>query len=515
MATGASGIIIFQGTRGLTNVLDDIYLRVYWKQEYERGGTSSTLTIEKVTVQSKSYNYGGNFFYDGIITIAGETVLSASMQEAEVVTISKDTETQLPFASVSKTINQSGGSATSVEIGVNKRPGTNYNYFTFYNPTYTNYNSYVRGTQSAPLNTIPQPRTVTLSPGTGSYIRVNGSTTSPQTFYDGDIIVIEGGANTGYNFGSLTVNGSSFTSGSTYSVTSAVTVNSTASVKSYTLSISAGTGSSITVNRTSSPYAGGSTGNLSNGATIYYGDALYITFGASTGFSLSTHTVNGSSFTSGSTYSVTSAVTVNSTASVKSYTLSISAGTGSSIAVNRTSSPYAGGSTGILSSGTTIYYGDALYIIFGASTGFNLSTHTVNGSSFTSGGTHTVSSAVTVNSTATAKSYTLSISAGTGSSITVNRTSSPYADGSTSNLSNGATIYYGDVLKITFTINSGYEAETTTVNGETFTSGNSHTVVSNVTVVSTAVLGVHRYQMYIDDGSMWCPVLPYIDVNSI
>lgn len=80
--------------------------------------------------------------------------------------------------------------------------------------------------------------------------------------------------------------------------------------------------------------------------------------------------------------------------------------------------------------------------------------------------------------------YSLSTSAGTGSSITVNRTSSGYA--STGNLSNGARLYKGDTLKITFTPSTNYVISTHTVNGMTFTSGGTHTVSANVTVVATA-----------------------------
>lgn len=80
--------------------------------------------------------------------------------------------------------------------------------------------------------------------------------------------------------------------------------------------------------------------------------------------------------------------------------------------------------------------------------------------------------------------YSLSTSAGTGSSITVNRTSSGYA--STGNLSNGAKLYKGDTLKITFTPSTNYAISTHTVNGSTFTSGGTHTVSANVSVVATA-----------------------------
>lgn len=80
--------------------------------------------------------------------------------------------------------------------------------------------------------------------------------------------------------------------------------------------------------------------------------------------------------------------------------------------------------------------------------------------------------------------YSLTISAGTGSSIAVSRTSSGYA--STGSISSGAKLYYGDKLKITFTPSTNYRLLTTKVNNANFTSGNTHTVASNVSVTSTA-----------------------------
>lgn len=81
--------------------------------------------------------------------------------------------------------------------------------------------------------------------------------------------------------------------------------------------------------------------------------------------------------------------------------------------------------------------------------------------------------------------YTLNISAGTGSSITVNRTAS--TAGGTGNLSAGnKKLYHGDTLKITFKPSTNYNIATHTVNGTTFTSGNSYTVSGNVSVVATA-----------------------------
>lgn len=335
--------------------------------------------------------------------------------------------------------------------------------------------------------------TLSISQGTGTTATVKrGSATlaSGATIYLNDSLTFTYSAATGYNIATHTVNGTSRSSGYSWTVSGNATVVTTATVKSYTLSISAGTGSSITVNRTSSPKQGAATGNLSNGATIYYSDVLKITFTPSTGYNIATHTVNGVTFNSGSSHTVTAAASVVSTATLKTFTLSINAGTGSTATVKR-------GST-TLSDGDTITYNDVLTITFGASTGYDLATHTVNGTTFPSGNTHTVTAAVSVVSTATVKNYTLSISAGTGSSVTVNRTSSPKQGAATGDLSDGATIYYSDVLKITFTPSTGYSIAVHTVDGVDFTSGGSKTVTANVAVVATATVKV--FTLTIDAG---------------
>lgn len=192
------------------------------------------------------------------------------------------------------------------------------------------------------------------------------------------------------------------------------------------------------------------------------------------------------------------------------YTLTISKGTGTSISVKRN------GTT--LSNGATIQKGDSLTITISANTGYDLASRSHND------GTYTVSGDMRVSATATVKSYKLAISAGTGSTITVNRTSSPKKGASTGNLSDGATIYYSDVLKITFAAGAGYEITTHTVNGTDFTSGNTHTVTANVTVIAiTNTLGLvyidngttlESYLIYIDNGSSWEQHIPYIDNGS-
>ena len=164
---------------------------------------------------------------------------------------------------------------------------------------------------------------------------------------------------------------------------------------------------------------------------------------------------------------------------VRAFSLSISAGANSSIAVTR------GGSA--LSSTDLIYYEDVLTITFGADEGYNLGTHTVNGETFISGETHMVYDDVFVISDATVKSYKLRISAGEGSTINVSRTESPLQNADISDLNNDADIYYNDKLEITFSAETGYNLTTTQVNNNDF-SGGEYTVKGDVSVASAASL---------------------------
>ena len=73
--------------------------------------------------------------------------------------------------------------------------------------------------------------------------------------------------------------------------------------KPFTLTVSKGTGvASVTVNRISSPNQHASTGTLTSGATIYYGDMLSVSATASTNYTIDSYT---------SSYTVTGNIAVN------------------------------------------------------------------------------------------------------------------------------------------------------------------------------------------------------------
>ncbi|MBQ8797239.1 MAG: hypothetical protein IJZ56_03475 [Oscillospiraceae bacterium] len=81
----------------------------------------------------------------------------------------------------------------------------------------------------------------------------------------------------------------------------------------------------------------------------------------------------------------------------------------------------------------------------------------------------------------TFSTYALSIAAGEGASVEINRTASSIAAAGT--LADGDVIYAGDVLQISYSADVEYNVTAATVNGAAIESGGSHTVTGDVAVV--------------------------------
>ena len=174
-----------------------------------------------------------------------------------------------------------------------------------------------------------------------------------------------------------------------------------------------------------------------------------------------------------------------------------------------------------LEEGSLIHAGSVLQMWRSAKDGYTLTeAHFGGGGVLENGATHTVTGDTTVTITASVNRYSLTINPSTGSIITVNRTSSPLQGAATGSISSGDTIYYNDVLKITFDASPGYKIDTHTVNDVIFTSGDSHTVTSAVTVVATASLNgiAHLYAnseyvsslCWIYANGQWYSCIPYL-----
>lgn len=92
--------------------------------------------------------------------------------------------------------------------------------------------------------------------------------------------------------------------------------------KPFSLTIQAGANSTVTVNRTSSPNQHASTGTITSGGIVYYGDTLTITATPASGYKLVSFTINGTEYASGQTSAVSQTITVTSAVSIVSATQS-------------------------------------------------------------------------------------------------------------------------------------------------------------------------------------------------
>lgn len=412
--------------------------------------------------------------------------------------------------------------------------------------------------------------TLSISQGSGSTITVTRGGTplnNGATISHFDVLAISISANTGYNIGTHTVNGSNWTSGN-YTVSGATSVVSTATKKTFKLTITQGSKSTATVNRTESPIGGASTGSLSTNATLYYNDKLKVTFSASGGYHITTHTVNGSTFTSGNTHTATAAVTVVSAAAANTYTVKFNANRGTASgsgtmsnqsytydtaqnlrantftryytvsfdgngitnpASKNANSTFNGWATSESGSKayddgqsvknlTTTNNGTVnLYAVW-TNGSVTLPTPTRAGYTFNgwytaaTGGTkignggasYTPTAGITLHAQWTRINYKLTLTkSDTGVTVSVTRNGTA--------LANNATIYYGDSLTVTYTVTAGYEILTHTINGSNFTSPATVSVTGNTEVVVTVKTSAH---MYIGDGTNWAAYQIYIGNGS-
>lgn len=86
--------------------------------------------------------------------------------------------------------------------------------------------------------------------------------------------------------------------------------------KPFSLTIQAGANSTVSVNRTSSPNQHASTGNITSGGIVYYGDTLTITATPASGYKLVNFTINGTEYANGETSAVSQTITVTSAVSI-------------------------------------------------------------------------------------------------------------------------------------------------------------------------------------------------------
>ena len=205
---------------------------------------------------------------------------------------------------------------------------------------------------------------------------------------------------------------------------------------------------------------------------LSYGDDLTITVTTDAGYELETFKINNVTVTSPYQTLVTDNLNVVVSAVAGTYALTETKGT-------HTTLTYSVGGETITAGSQALTGGTTLTITAGADTGFDLTTFTVNGVTVTSPYEMTVTGAVEVVTEATLQTFNLAETVGENVTVTYTVEQQEVTAGT-------GVLSYGDVLTITATPADGYAVSTLTVNGETFTSGNTITVTGNITVVAEA-----------------------------
>ena len=149
--------------------------------------------------------------------------------------------------------------------------------------------------------------------GTLTVTGPGGALVTGDTVKDGTAITITAVPAANYELDTLTVGGTAFASGGTYTVTEPVTIAATFQEKTsalHAITIEAPVNGTLTVT--------GPGGALSTGDTVQDGTTITVTAVPATNYELDTLTVGGTAFTSGGTYTVTEPVTIAATFKEKS-----------------------------------------------------------------------------------------------------------------------------------------------------------------------------------------------------
>ena len=367
--------------------------RVIYTETTDFNNNRSTITIDKCQFASTNW-YGTNFYGDGIVQVGGVTLVTLTNDVYHATDYIGSTYEFHDIAgssgSQSVIVNHNADGSGSVGITLKGRPGV-YNDMNMFCLASTRGNYAYNGTQYVTLTKFNRTFPLSISQGSNTSVVVN-RTASPLggsigrvynggTLYYGDTITVSYSVSTGCNISTHTINGTTFSSGSSYTVTSSISVITSATVNSFSLSITNDGNVNVTVNRTSSPLQGASQGYLSNGATIYYGDVLSIVFSAKTGYTINVHTKNGTTFASGNAHTVTTNISLVFSGTMNRYSFTKTVSPGLSVVVTRTSSPMAGAPTGVFD-GNELYYADVILINASANPGYSIEAMRINGTPY-------------------------------------------------------------------------------------------------------------------------------------
>lgn len=206
--------------------------------------------------------------------------------------------------------------------------------------------------------------TITVTQPTNGKIMVNGTVTTSVVYTEGDQVVVQAVANSGYTVANLIIDGKTQTNPYTFTVSKATSIGASITETSYTVTVSEVEGATVTLN-----------GNQVSSLKVLNGDTVVINAKALSGYKIDAVYVNGTE------------VTVPYTATINKSSLYISVDTVANTHTVSVSQPDGGGYitiNGATTTSHTVNDGDSITVNVSLFDGYELDFVNIDGVKYTS-----------------------------------------------------------------------------------------------------------------------------------
>lgn len=366
--------------------------------------------------------------------------------------------------------------------------------------------------------------TLTKVSATGSLLAVKRNGTdlaNGTTIYQNDVLNITYSEQTGY-ITTLTVNGTTRSSGYSHTVSGDTTVITTATLKSYNFSASPSSHGQIRVRRTAgqSPL---NTDLVPGTDKLYYNDIIQVIFSIQgSAYEIVSCTMNGSVVPAETNFGVTPntddfTYAFAMTEQIKRWALSVTENNYTNkinYVINRISSPSGLGTITTVDNGDLIYYNDVLQLEWQCDPGYSADCK-VNSTTIQEVQLPyqwTVTQSPNLYLYGNIIQYILTRAA-TDCTITVERISSSVSGAPIGIISDDEKIYYGDILEITVLPSPDYQLSTFTINNIDSTTPQEWEVTGSTSIVAICIT-VTSGSGYIKIGDGWISGQAYILINN-
>lgn len=465
-------------------------VRIDFSESYDASTNRSTVSITDVYIKS-NLSLGSCPVF-GNVTINGATILSFNGGPSSSVNLSADTYARIPNSSGGAVVIEHSipGGEASATFGLSG--GVSFQGSTVFGAMYfLYYDEYVFGVETPVSEIVPlttHTSKLTVKPNGGSW----GDSASDQTFYQAPTSTktIANPTRTGYTFTGWTKTGGGSLSGTTYTFGATNgTLKAGWQINSYTLT--------LTHNNLIAAVSGG--GGIEYGTS----PTLSAELASVTGYTVSFRGwYNDRSVRLSADNPYTGYVMPAQDVTIRA--LGESQANTFEVKFNKN------GGSGTQMANQSFTYDQAQQLTKNT---YTRTGYTFRGWATSAGGAVAYSDEQSVsNLTATdgavvnlyavwqVNTYALTITK-TRSTVTVTRTSSPLGGGSVGPIASGSTLYYNDVIAVSFSPNTGYSVSTSTLNGSHIDSGATHTVKATVGIAVTSVANTYTVKFNPNPGS--------------